>query len=180
MLCPFEGRFVLLLLLGDTMRTITVLLATLVSCSHVPPVAERAPVTHDLTLSLYAIEPVIPAGSVPRFRLTLMNVSDHACRVLDAERRVDLQHTYYNLVVTKNGQPVRVGRVISDPGPISDADWRVIPPGATKIFVLTNFPEVLDQLPPGTYEAYVEFWRDPYQSHTTTYASDKARFTVTK
>jgi hypothetical protein len=163
-------------------RTLTVLLALMAfaSCSHISPVSQRQHTTGEFALSLQAIKLQIPAGTTPTFRLTFTNLSDHAFRILDAERRVDLQHTYYNLVITKDGQPVWVGRAISDPGPISDADWLEILPGATKTFVLTNFPEAFDQLPPGVYEAYVDFWRDPYQNHTTAYASDKARFTVTK
>ena len=35
--------------------------------------------------------------------------------------------------------------------------------GKTKNFVLSNFPDQFETLPPGNYEAYVDFWRDPYQ-----------------
>jgi len=87
-----------------------------------------------------------------------------------------LQHTYYNLVVTKNGEPVSVLRAISDPGPVSDADWIEVVPGGTRTFLLTSFPDAFDQLRPGAYEAHVEFWRDPFQSGTTKYASGKATF----
>lgn len=153
------------------MRIITVLLATMVSCSHAP---------HELALSLDAVEPVIHAGAVPGFRLTLTNVSSHAIRILNAERRVDLQHTYYELVVTKEGKPVDVPRYISDPGPVSDVDWLEISPGGAKIFFLSDFPQRFEALPPGVYEACVDFWRDPYQDHATAYHSPKARFTVTK
>ncbi len=161
-------------------RTFTVLFLALVSCSHVAPVTEHAPATRDLALSLYAVDPVVSAGTALRFRLTLSNVSDHVCRVLDAERREDLKDTYYNLVVTKDGRPVKVPRAISDPGPISDADWLEIPPGGTRTFLLTHFPDQFETLPPGLYEAYVEFWRDPHRSHTTAYASGRAKFTVRK
>lgn len=162
------------------MRTLTVLLATLVSCSHVTPVVERASSAHDLTLSLDAMQPVIPVGTSPRFRFTLTNISDHACRILDADRRVDLQHAYYDLVVTKSGKPVNVPRAISDPGPVSDTDWLELPPGGAKTFLLSKFPDQFETLPPGVYEAYVDFWRDPYQSHDMAYKSPMAKFTVTK
>src|SRR2546426_1341 len=85
---------------------VAVLLVTLVSCGHVAPIKERGSVTRGLVLSLDAVESVVAVGTVPRFRLTLSNVSDLAIRILDAERRVDLQHTYYHLVVTKDGRPV--------------------------------------------------------------------------
>ena len=161
-------------------RTLTVFLATLVSCSHVTPIAEKASSANDLTLSLVAVQPVIPVGAPPRFRFTLTNVSNHSCRILDVERRVDLQHTYYDLVVTKGGKPVDMPRAISDPGIVSDADWLEIPPGGAKTFVLTNFPDQFETLPPGVYEAHVDLWRDPDQSHDTAYKSPMAKFTVTK
>jgi hypothetical protein len=162
------------------MRTITlaVLLVTLVSCSHVTAVREHTQVTRYLALTLDVVQPIILAGTAPRFRLTLHNVSDHPCRILDADRRVDLQHTYYELVVLKDGKPVDVPTIISDPGPVSDADWLEIPPNGAKSFILTNFPQRFETLPPGVYQAYVSFWRDPFQSHATAYASPLARFTV--
>jgi hypothetical protein len=175
-----SGIIQLLALLGGMMRIITVLLATLVCCSRVAPVTGQPSGTNDLVLSLDAIEPVIAAGSVPRVRLTLTNVSDHVCRVLDVERRGDLRDTYCNLVVLKDGKPVDVPRAISDPGPVSDTDWLAILPKGTKTIVLTRFPDQFEALPPGVYEAYVDFWRDPYQSHDTAYKSPWARFTVTK
>jgi|SRR4051812_34417539 hypothetical protein len=151
-------------------RLATALLLMMVSCSQA---AQR-----ELVLLLVPIEPVIRAGTVPHFRLTITNVSDHAMRVIDAERRVDLQHTYYKLVVTKDGKPVDIPRAISDPGPVSDKDWAEIPSGGMKNFVLSNFPDQFETLPPGKYEAYVHFWRDPYQSHDTAYKSPMAKFTV--
>ena len=154
------------------MTRITIaLLLMLVSCSDA---------AHELALSLIPVESAIHTGSAPHFHLTLTNVSDHVMRVLDAERRVDLQHTYYELIVTKDGKPVHVPTAISDPGPVSDKDWVEIPPGGTKVFLLSDFPERFETLPPGTYEAYVDFWRDPYQSHDTAYKSPMAKFTVTK
>jgi hypothetical protein len=163
-------------------RSVLILLASLllVSCNHFTGVPPRADTEPHFTLSLQAIEPHIRVGTVPRFRLSLKNVSDHSCRIINAEARADLQHTYYNLVVTKNGEPVSVLRAISDPGPVSDADWVEVVPGGTRTFLLTSFPDALDQLRPGAYEAHVEFWRDPFQSGTTKYASGKATFTVIK
>jgi hypothetical protein len=163
-------------------RSVLLLLASLllVSCSHFAGVPQRAGTEPEFALSLQAIEPDIRVGTTPRFRLTLKNVSDHSRKILNAETRVDLQHTYYNLVVTKNGKPVSVPRAISDPGPVSDADWVEVVPGGTRTFLLTSFPDAFDQLPPGTYESHVEFWRDPHQSGTTKYASGKTTFTVAK
>src|SRR3954467_11941159 len=92
----------------------TLLLLMTVSCSQG---AQR-----ELALLLAPIAPVIRMGTVPHFRLTIANVSDHAMRVIDAGRRVDLQHTYYKLVITKNAKSVNIPRAISDPGPVSDRD----------------------------------------------------------
>ncbi len=73
-----------------------------------------------------------------------------------------------------------VPRAISDPDPVSDADWLEIPPAGMKTFVLSNFPDQFETLPPGVYESYVDFWCDPSQSHDTAYKSPLAKFTVTK
>jgi hypothetical protein len=164
------------------MNTKTILLAALafICLASVGRSAEQPHGNREFALALYPIESHVPAGTVPKFRLTLTNVTEHACRVLDIERRIDLQHAYFDLVVTKDGEPVRLPRAISDPGPISDADWLQIPRGGTKTFTLTSFPQTYDRLPPGSYEAYVWFWRDPFQSHTNAYKSESAKFTVTK
>ena len=165
---------------GNMTRILPVFLLAMVSCSRVAPVSDGASTTHDFSLSLVAVEPILSSGTVPRFRLTLTNISDRACRILNAEKRVDLQHAYYHLVVLKDGKPVDVPMAISDPGPVSDEDWLEVPLGGTKIFNLTDFPEHFETLPPGIYEAYVDFWRDPFQSHATAYLSPRARFTITK
>jgi hypothetical protein len=159
---------------------VAVLLAALVSCTHVTPVTERASATDDLVLLLDAIRPVTPLGATPSFRLTIHNVSGHACRILDADRRVDLRYTYYELVITKGGKRVALPSAISDPGPVSDSDWLEIPPGNAKTFIFTDFPERFETLPAGVYEAYVDFWRDPFQSHATAYLSPRAKFTIAK
>ena len=153
-------------------RVAASLLLLTLSCSHA---AQR-----ELALSLVPVESAIRAGTAPHFRLTITNVSDHIMQVLDAERRVDLQHTYYALVISKDGKPVDLPRAISDPGPISATDWVEIPPGQSKVFLLANFPEKFETLPAGVYEAYVNFWRDPLQSHSTAYRSPRVEFTVTK
>ncbi len=155
---------------------VLILLASLllVSYNHFPGLPRRADTEPCFTLSLQASEPHIRVGTAPRFRFTLKNVSDHPCRIINAEARVDSQHTYYNLVVTKNGEPVSVPRAISDPGPVSDADWVEVVPGGTRTFLLTSFPDAFEELRPGAYEAHVDFWRDPLQSGSTKYGSGKA------
>jgi hypothetical protein len=130
----------------------------LVSSNHFAGVPQQAGTGPYFTLSLQAIEPHIHVGTAPGFRLTLKNVSDHPCRIINAEARVDLQHTYYNLVVTKNGELVSVLRAISDPGPVSDADWVEVVAGGTRTFLLTDFPDAFDQLRPGAYEAESVYW----------------------
>lgn len=145
-----------------------------------PCAAEQSQGRREFSLALRAIDSRIPAGTAPAFLLTLTNISDHTCRVLNIARRADLQHAYFDLVVTKSGKPVHLSRAISDPGPVSDADWVQVLRGATKTFTLKDFPQSYDRLHPGTYEAYVRFWPDPFQSHATKYRSGMAKFTVIK
>lgn len=120
-------------------------------------------------------------GAVPSFRLTLTNISDHACRILNVDRRrADLQHSYYDLVIWQDGKEIFVPRAISDPGAVSDTDWVSIAPGATKTFLLTSFPQQLRSLRPGVYVATIRFWREPGTSHFNAYDSPKAKFTITE
>jgi hypothetical protein len=140
----------------------------------------KAKPKRDFLLSFQAINKQVPFGTRPKFRLTLKNVSGHTRRVLNAAARPDLQHTYYELIVIQKGKPIKLPDAISDPGPISDTDYVTIRPGATKVFTLSSFPIALEKLPPGTYKAYVLFWQNPYQSHTTRYKSQDATFTIRK
>jgi len=143
--------------------------------------AERPHYTRDFALVLEPVASRIRTGAVPSFRLTLTNISDHTCRILNIDgRRADLQHSYYDLVIWQDGKEIFVPRAISDPGPVSDADWASVAPGATKTFLLTSFPQNLKSLRPGVYEATIRFWRDPYTSRSNAYASPKAKFTVTE
>jgi hypothetical protein len=136
--------------------------------------------THEFALALKTIKERVRAGTAPEFYLTLTNISGHPCRVLNIAKRADLQDAYYELIVTKNGKRVQVPIAISDPGSISDRDWVELAPRATKTFTLRSFAQLYDQLRPGTYQAYVRFWRDPNQSHKTAYNSELATFTVSE
>jgi hypothetical protein len=141
--------------------------------------AEQSHYTRDFTLTLEPVVSQIRTGTVPSFRLTLTNISDHACRILNIDgRRRDLQDTYYDLVIWQDGKEIFVPRAISDPGPVSDSDGVSIVSGATKTFLLTTFPQNLKSLRPGLYEATIRFWRDPYSSSSNAYDSPKAKFTV--
>jgi hypothetical protein len=131
-----------------------------------------------LALSLEVVEQEVAAGTTPTFRLTVKNTSERVAKVLDIRRRHDLQDTYYDLEVTKDGQRVEVPRAISDPAPINDEALLSLPPGESVTFVLSRFALALTRLPPGRYQASVRFWQDPYQSHKTSYNSPEVTFTV--
>jgi hypothetical protein len=143
--------------------------------------AEQSDHTRDFALMLEPVVSNIRTGVVPSFRLTLTNISDHACRILNIDgRRHDLQPTYYDLVIWQGGKEISLPRAISDPGPVSDTDWVSVASGATKTFLLTTFPQALQSLRPGVYEATIRFWRDPYSSPSNAYDSSKAKFIVTE
>ena len=87
--------------------------AALVSCRDTTPTSTA----RDLVLSFDVIQPIISAGTTPRFHLKITNISGRPVRVLDAEKRRDLQDTYYEVVITKESAPVHVpvaGGVPSD------------------------------------------------------------------
>jgi hypothetical protein len=135
-----------------------------------------------LTLALQVFENPIKEGSVPSLRLTIQNRGKIAQKVLDISggRRVDLQHTYYDIEVIKDGKVVHLPRAISDPGPILDADYVALKPNAKITFDLTDFPVALDKLPVGKYKVRVLFWQDPFESHKKRCPSPDAEFTVSK
>jgi hypothetical protein len=140
----------------------------------------KAPHGKPIALSLEVVEREIRAGTAPKFRLTLKNTSEGAEKVLDVRSRAGLQDTYFDLEVTQDGKPVRVPRAISDPGPIDDKSFLSLPPGDSVTFVLSAFATALEELPPGSYQASVRFWQDPYQGRETSYKSPEATFSVRK
>lgn len=154
---------------------VSMVLNTLVSAA-----VHETNVARPIALTLWPVQSEITAGHAPQFRLTLSNTTDRVQRVLNIAKRIDLQHTYYNVVVAQKGKPISGFRAISDPGPVSETDWIEIPPGTTRTFPLTNFPDAFDQLPSGSYEAFVEFWQNPYESHKTRYTSNSATITIKK
>ena len=138
---------------------------------------EPSHTTRDFALTLEPVSPQIRAGTVPAFRLTLTNISDHTCRILNpSRRRWDLQYSYYALVLWKDGQ--ELPRAISDPLPVTPADWLEVAPEETRTFLFNRFPQDLKSLRPGSYEASIRFWRDPYTSSTNAYDSPRVVFKV--
>ena len=138
----------------------------------------EATTNHNFSLTLQPTEPSFRAGTIPSFRLTLTNITDHSCSLLNFEERPDLQHTYLKVVVTTDAGPVSVPLAISDPGPISDADWIQISAGGVKVLMLTNFAPCYELLPPGSYKAHVKFWPDPLR--VMAYSSAEVHFEVIK
>lgn len=156
-------------------------IALLSGCApaDIPP-DEEDQTKRTISLLLEESEKSVKRGSVPNFQLTIKNTGNEAERVIDLrdDRRADLQDTYYELEVTKGGNPVDVPRMISDPGPISDKDFVTLKSGETVTFDFSRFALALQSLPPGMYQARVRFWQDPYRSWKTSFRSPPAEFVV--
>jgi hypothetical protein len=131
-----------------------------------------------LRLKLECVQGTVPAGTAPVLRLTIENTGTADERVL--KPRGDLQDSYYDLVVTKDGKALNLGRAISDPGPISDPDFLTLKPGGKVTFEFSRYAVAVHDLPPGSYQAQIHFWQDPFKSHTTAVLSPAAAFTVGK
>ncbi len=131
-----------------------------------------------LSLTLRVVQPTIAQGSVPAFELRVRNQGKTPLRVLDTRTRLDLQYTYYELIVTRDGEDVDVPIAIADPGPLSPEVYRSLGPGGTHSVALTRFPRAFDQLDPGGYEAVVLFWQDPILPKATRRPSNRVQFTV--
>jgi len=138
------------------------------------------PACERISVSLLAEAPQVKAADKPRFSVAVSNNTDRSVRVLDVRdgRRPDLQDSYFELFVIQGRRSVDVPMAISDPGPLSAADFLELRPGARVLFRDISYKRALQELPAGAYEAFILFWRDPVLSHTTRCRSTSARFTV--
>jgi hypothetical protein len=138
---------------------------------------DKVPPKQPLALDLQAVKKSFASGTVPAFRLTISNEGKATEKVL--RLRGDLQDTYFDLEVTRDGKRVSVPRAISDPGPITDDDFVTLQPGQKVTYELTKFASGLHLLPPGDYKAAVRFWR-PGAGFEKSYLSPEATFTIEK
>ncbi len=74
--------------------------------------------------------------------------------------RVDLRHNYAQLIVTRNGKPVELSRIISDPGPTGVGDYVQLNPGQTMTLEHDGMPYILSELRSGRYSAVVKLQAD--------------------
>ena len=101
-------------------------------------------------------------------------------RVLDVQkgRRNDLQVVYFELFFVDGRRMMDLPSVISDPGPISDADYAVLKPGEQIEVGPLSYTRSAERLPPGRYSAFIVFWQDP-ETRTSRCRSREAQFVVT-
>jgi hypothetical protein len=168
-------------------RLIGLVLVACLGCSRAPGVPDmvndKNPPTRSLFLSLETGAKAVKVGEVPSFKLTIRNAGDGPQRVIDLSggRRADLQDTYYDLEVTRDGRVlVDIPRMISDPGPIQEKDFLLLKPGEKATFELTRFAVGIQFLPPGEYQARIRFRQDPLQPANRDFFSPHAGFTVRK
>ena len=122
---------------------------------------------------------VLKSGASPRFVLELTNKGRQGVRLIDVRhgRRTDLSDTYYRLVVRRaDGATLDGLWQISDPGPISDADFFILEPAAKVSFAVRSLMS-LDTLAAGKYVAYVSVFQDPL-SVGSICRSDETEFQV--
>lgn len=141
------------------------------------PDVAQIPSKRPLVLDLQPVKEPFKSGTVPAFRLTIRNEGKVAEKVL--KLRGDLQDTYFDLKVTKDGKPVNLPRAISDPGPITNDDYVTLQPGQKVTYDLTRFATALDRLSPGEYKATVRYW-PPSEASEKSYHSPEAKFNIEK
>jgi hypothetical protein len=134
-----------------------------------------------LKATLQAEESNVRVGAEPNFVLSLRNGTKKPIQILDIRkgRRPDLETTYFDVVIERQGSPVSVPRPICDPGPISAADFFQLDPGITEGIHMSHQCLDLTGLQPGRYEAHVSVWLDPYDQKTRCDSSE-AWFVVFK
>jgi hypothetical protein len=96
--------------------------------------------------------PMVKAGTRPQFSVVVTNKSDRSMRVLDVRdgRRNDLQDSYFELFIVDGQKLIDLPIIISDPGPITDADYAVLKPGQRIEVRPLSYKRVAERLPPGT------------------------------
>lgn len=124
--------------------------------------------------------PAVRAGARPELSVIVANKSGRAMRVLDVRngRRNDLQDVYFELFIVAGHQPVDLPLAISDPGPISDADYAVLRPGERIEVRRLSYTRSAERLPAGKYSAFILFWQNPAAPHTSRCRSSEAPFVV--
>ena len=124
--------------------------------------------------------PTVRAGTRPQFSVVVANKSDRSMRVLDVRngRRNDLQDSYFELFIVEGRRVIDLPSVISDPGPIADADYAVLKPGERIEVRSLSYTRLAERLPPGKYSAFILFWQHPETPHTSRCRSSDARFVV--
>ncbi|MBI3048218.1 MAG: hypothetical protein HYY76_07880 [Acidobacteria bacterium] len=124
--------------------------------------------------------PKVRTGTRPQFSVVVTNTSSRSIRVLDVRdgRRNDLESVYFELVIVRNGRVVDLPTVISDPGPISNADYLVLNPGERLNVQRLSYKRVAERLVAGEYSAFVLFWRNPNEPPTSRCRSSEVRFVV--
>ena len=126
------------------------------------------PVCKGISVTLTSEASTARRGEKPQFSVAVSNATDRPVRILDVRngRRADLQDTYFELFVVQQRTTVGVPAAISDPGPLSEADFFELRPGARIEIPRISYTRALEQLRPGRYEAFVLFWRDPMDAAT--------------
>ena len=145
-----------------------------------PESPSQRPACNGVSVSLSADVSRIRVGERPIFSVAVSNGTERPVRVLDVRdgRRPDLQGNYFELFVFQGTKAVDVPIAISDPGPLSSSDFIELQPGARVGFERISYKRALENLPAGAYEAFILFWRDPTESHTTRCRSTSAKFAV--
>jgi hypothetical protein len=133
-----------------------------------------------IEVTLSTSTPRLTVGTRPQFSVVVTNRSGRSARVLDVRdgRRRDLQDAYFELVIVRDGRSVDLPIMISDPGPISNADYLVLNPDERLDVGELSYKRVAERLPAGEYTAFVLFWGDPYETPTSRCRSIEARFVV--
>jgi hypothetical protein len=124
--------------------------------------------------------PTVRTGARPQFSVAVTNKSSRSIRLLDVRdgRRNDLQNVYFELFIVKDGRVVDLPIVISDPGPILDADYLELKPGERLEVRELSYKRAAERLAAGEYSAFVLFWLNPQEAPTSRCRSSEVRFIV--
>ena len=128
------------------------LLTLAFSCSSVARAASPVRVIVENATS------TISSDHEPTFLVTVTNQSDHPLHVIAGARDGSLQRWYYRARVRQSGHEVFLPRGCDLPVPPSEDDYVLLQSHAQYSFTLSNFSGTFDELKPGSYRVWIEYW----------------------
>jgi len=128
-----------------------------------------------ISVSLSPSNQTVNRGESPKFIVEARAIGKPA-RIMKFASRPDLLDNYARIRITKGGKPIEIVPLVSEPGPVSESDYMLVPANQSISFPHRGTPFDLTKLPPGNYSASVTVW--PSVQDKSSFASNSVSFRV--